>query len=71
MGSGFESIPINFDSDDIEIAFNSRYLLEGLKIIETDSILLKFNAPTTPAIFTPSDDSKQFIYLVMPVQIRS
>ena len=71
LGSGFESIPINFDSDDIEIAFNSRYLLEGLKIIDTDSILLKFNAPTTPAIFTPSDDSKQFIYLVMPVQIRS
>ena len=71
LGSGFESIPINFDSDDIEIAFNSRYLLEGLKIIETDSILLKFNAPTTPAIFTPNDDSKQFVYLVMPVQIRS
>ena len=71
LGSGFESIPINFDSDDIEIAFNSRYLLEGLKIIDTDIILLKFNAPTTPAIFTPSDDSKQFIYLVMPVQIRS
>ena len=71
LGSGFESIPINFDSDDIEIAFNSRYLLEGLKIIDTDSILLKFNAPTTPAIFTPSDDDKQFIYLVMPVQIRS
>tara|TARA_B100001996_G_scaffold101185_1_gene75887 strand:- start:474 stop:1625 length:1152 start_codon:yes stop_codon:yes gene_type:complete len=71
LGSGFESIPINFDSDDIEIAFNSRYLLEGLKIIDTDSILLKFNAPTTPAIFTPSDDAKQFLYLVMPVQIRS
>ena len=71
LGSGFESIPINFDSDDIEIAFNSRYLLEGLKIIETDTILLKFNAATTPAIFTPSDDGKQFIYLVMPVQIRS
>ena len=71
LGSGFESIPINFDFDDIEIAFNSRYLLEGLKIIDTDSILLKFNAPTTPAIFTPSDDGKQFIYLVMPVQIRS
>ena len=71
LGSGFESIPINFDFDDIEIAFNSRYLLEGLKIIDSDSILLKFNAPTTPAIFIPSDDGKKFIYLVMPVQIRS
>ncbi|KGG16079.1 MULTISPECIES: DNA polymerase III subunit beta [unclassified Prochlorococcus] len=71
LGSGSESIPIKFDSEDIQIAFNSRYLLEGLKVINTDNISLKFNAPTTPAIFTPSDEDTSFIYLVMPVQIRS
>ncbi|AAP99047.1 MULTISPECIES: DNA polymerase III subunit beta [Prochlorococcus] len=70
LGSGSESIPIKYDSEDIQIAFNSRYLLEGLKIIETNTILLKFNAPTTPAIFTPNDETN-FVYLVMPVQIRS
>ncbi len=70
LGSGSESIPINYQGDDIQIAFNSRYLLEGLKVIQTDNILLKFNAPTTPAIFTADNDNK-FIYLVMPVQIRS
>ncbi len=71
LGSGFESIPISFDYDDIEIAFNSKYLLEGLRLIESDIILLKFNAPTTPAIFTPIQNDKDFTYLVMPVQIRS
>ena len=55
----------------MQIAFNSKYLLEGLKIIQTDSIYLKFNAPTTPAIFTPTEVDANFIYLVMPVQIRS
>ncbi len=71
LGSGFESIPISFDYDDIEIAFNSKYLLEGLRLIESDIILLKFNAPTTPAIFTPIQNDQHFTYLVMPVQIRS
>ncbi len=71
LGSGSESIPIKYLDDDVQIAFNSKYLLEGLKIIQTDSILLKFNAPTTPAIFTPSNKDLNFIYLVMPVQIRS
>ena len=28
LGSGSESIPIQYDGDDIEIAFNSRYLLD-------------------------------------------
>ncbi len=71
LGSGSESIPIKDLDNDIQIAFNSKYLLEGLKIIQSDNICLKFNAPTTPAIFTPSDDNLNFIYLVMPVQIRS
>ncbi len=71
LGSGSETIPINYEGQDIQIAFNSRYLLDGLKVIETDKIYLKFNAPTTPAIFTPNDINNSFIYLVMPVQIRS
>ena len=70
LGSGSETIPIQYEGEKIQIAFNSRYLLDGLKTIETEKIVLKFNAPTTPAIFTPFD-SNSFIYLVMPVQIRS
>ncbi len=71
LGSGSETIPIKYSGEDIQIAFNSRYLLEGLKVIETEKIILKFNAATTPAIFIPNDSKNVFIYLVMPVQIRS
>ncbi|WP_269622060.1 DNA polymerase III subunit beta [Prochlorococcus marinus] len=71
LGSGSESIPIKYNGNDLQIAFNSKYLLDGLRIIQTDTILLKFNAPTTPAIFTPNNQNNNFIYLVMPVQMRS
>jgi len=71
LGSGSESIPIKYKGDDVQIAFNSKYLLDGLKVIQTDTIFLKFNAPTTPAIFTPDNEDNNFIYLVMPVQIRN
>ncbi len=71
LGSGFESISIKYEDDDIQIAFNSKYLLDGLKAISTDRVFLKFNAPTTPAIFSPDDATLEFIYLVMPVQIRT
>ena len=57
--------------DPIEIAFNVRYLLEGLKAMGADQVVLQCNAPTTPAVLVPVDDEAAFTYLVMPVQIRA
>ena len=48
-----------------------RYILDGLKAMESEKIQLCFNAPTTPAVFIPLDSNKGFTYLVMPVQVRS
>ncbi len=71
VGSGSESLSGTLDGDDIQIAFNVRYLLDGLKVMNSDRITLRCNAPTAPAIFNPFGDTKLFTYLVMPVQIRS
>ena len=71
VGSGSESIAAKFESEDIQIAFNVRYLLDGLKAIDSDQITLCCNAPTTPAVFLPEDSNLGFTYLVMPVQVRS
>ena len=71
VGSGSESIPANFDGESIQIAFNVKYILDGLKAIESDQIKLCCNAPTTPAVLLPSETDLGFTYLVMPVQVRS
>ena len=72
VGSGSESLSVDFINGEIDqIAFNVRYLLDGLKVINSEEINLECNAPTTPAIFTPASKDTNFTYLVMPVQIRS
>ncbi len=71
IGSGSESMPVKFTGDPIQIAFNVKYLLDGLKVINSDQIRLQCNAPTTPAIFLPLESQSNFTYLVMPVQIRN
>tara|TARA_Y100001968_G_scaffold333736_1_gene398852 strand:- start:15052 stop:16188 length:1137 start_codon:yes stop_codon:yes gene_type:complete len=71
VGSGSESIPVQINGKIDQIAFNVKYLLEGLKVINTDEINLECNSPTTPAIFTPGEEKSKYIYLVMPVQIRN
>lgn len=71
VGSGSESLPANLEGDAMQIAFNVRYLLDGLKAMGSDRIFLHCNAPTTPAVLRSDDASEAFTYLVMPVQIRS
>ena len=71
VGSGSESLSAEFTGDAVQIAFNVRYVLDGLKVMDSDRIVLRCNAPTTPAIISPKEDDIGFTYLVMPVQIRS
>jgi len=71
IGNANEYIPVSYSGENFEIAFNVRYLLEGLKVISSGNVLLKCNLSTTPAVFVPEDNLNSFTYLVMPVQVRS
>ncbi len=71
IGNASEIVPVSFDFDQFEIAFNVRYLLEGLKVISSENVIFKCNLPTTPAVLVPDDNINSFTYLVMPVQVRS
>ena len=71
VGSGSESLAAELSGDAIQIAFNVRYMLDGLKAMAGDRVVLHCNAPTTPAVLRPVEGGDGFTYLVMPVQIRS
>ncbi len=71
IGSANETLPVSSSVKQFDIAFNVRYLLEGLKVIFTKNVILKCNLPTTPAVIVPEDNINSFTYLVMPVQVRS
>ena len=70
FGSGEESIPAQISGEDLEIAFNVRYLVEGLKAMDSTEIQLQLNSETTPAIVSPLAGRKM-TYLIMPIQIRA
>jgi DNA polymerase-3 subunit beta len=70
VGSGREAVPAQISGEDLDIAFNVKYLLEGLKAFTTAEVQMQCNTATSPAILTPLGGLKM-TYLVMPVQIRS
>jgi DNA polymerase-3 subunit beta len=61
-------IPAQISGKDLEIAFNSQYLIEGLKVTKTSDIRLQINEAHSPAILTPLG-GQNLTYLLMPVQI--
>ncbi len=71
IGTGYESLAVSFKGESFQIAFNVRYLLDGLKVMDSNLIQLSCNSPTTPAVFTPINSDINFTYLVMPIQIRN
>jgi len=71
LGQASEALAASISGEEIQIAFNVRYLMEGLKAMASEQVVLQCNGPTTPAVLVPLDDDTAFTYLVMPVQIRS
>jgi len=70
VGSGRETISVQVSGEDLELAFNIKYLMEGLKELPSSEIQMNFNQMLTPVIFTPLGGSKM-TYLVMPVQLKA
>ncbi|MBD2121546.1 DNA polymerase III subunit beta [Trichocoleus sp. FACHB-262] len=73
VGNGREVIPAQVSSesgDSLDVAFNVKYLMDGLKALNTSEIQMQLNSATTPVVLTPLGSIKM-TYLVMPVQIRS
>ncbi len=70
VGSGRESMPAQISGDSIDIAFNVKYLIDGLKALSTSDIQMQMNAANSPVILTPLGGLKM-TYLIMPVQLRS
>ncbi len=68
-----ERLTCNYVGDDLQIGFNSKFILEMLNHIKTDEVILEMSEPNKAGILTPSstdNDDEQILMLVMPVMIR-
>ena len=68
VGTAQEVVPCEGEGQNLEIAFNSSYVLEGLQAVETDRVLLEVQSSLKPGIFR-ADEGESYLYLVMPVRI--
>lgn len=73
MGGCNENVSIELSGDSLEIGFNSRYLMEALKVIESEQITMEFTNNVNPCIIKPLSNIKErdYNYLLLPVRMAS
>jgi DNA polymerase-3 subunit beta len=69
-----ERLTCQFEGDDMQIGFNSKFLIEMLNNLNSDEILIEMSVPSRAGILTPLDgkeDGEEILMLVMPVMLNS
>ena len=69
-GNVRENVYISREGKDLVIGFNSKYLIDSLKAIDDENIVMLFNTPISPCLITPVE-GKEYEYLVLPVRITN
>jgi DNA polymerase III subunit beta len=69
-----EVLEAGYDGDELSIAFNPQFLLDGLLALDSDTARMSFTEPGKPALITgkpTTDGEPDYRYLLMPIRLGS
>ncbi|HIP97408.1 MAG TPA: DNA polymerase III subunit beta [Anaerolineae bacterium] len=70
MGDSISEIDAQVDGEPITIAFNVKYLIDVLSVVDSAQIALETATSSSPGVIRPVGDDT-FIHVIMPMHIRT
>lgn len=70
IGTATDKIAAEIIGDAVEIGFNNRFLLDALKVSDTDEVKIELNGGVSPIIILPPEGDS-FIFLILPVRLKA
>jgi DNA polymerase-3 subunit beta len=70
LGDNVGEIDASIQGDEIEIAFNVKYLIDVLSVMDTADVALETTTPSSPGVIKPVGEV-DFIHVIMPMHVRS
>ncbi|MBN1580058.1 MAG: DNA polymerase III subunit beta [Anaerolineae bacterium] len=70
MGDSEVDLDANIQGDPITIAFNVRFLIDALQVMDSAQVVLETSSSARPGVLRPID-SEDFTHVIMPMHIRS
>ncbi|MFC1816937.1 DNA polymerase III subunit beta, partial [Thermodesulfobacteriota bacterium] len=68
FGESKEDIKINYTGEPIEVAFNSRFFIDALNVIEDNTVVVNIFNEEKPCLLEGEED-KNFLSVIMPMRI--
>jgi DNA polymerase-3 subunit beta len=68
IGQSKEEININFQREAIEVAFNPKFFIEALNVIDEDKVIINIVNETRPCIIE-AEKEKSYLSVIMPMRI--
>ena len=71
MGDACENLPIDYEGEDATVSFNPKFILDPLKSVRKDKIILEFRDDMSPGVFKvepSSDNNISILCVVMPIR---
>jgi DNA polymerase-3 subunit beta len=69
IGQNMGELDATVEGEQMEIAFNGRYVIDMLNVIGTDQVTLEATNPSRPGILKPVGDDN-LVYVIMPMHIK-
>lgn len=68
LGDSREDISVEFNGEAFEVAFNPKYFIDSLNVMQSDNIMVKIKDENNPCIIEEEDDPL-FLSVIMPMRI--
>jgi len=70
---GNERMNCQYNGEDLQIAFNAKFLIEMLNAVESEEVTVELSTPTKAGILKPgeTDENEELLMLVMPLMLNS
>lgn len=69
-GDVYEELDAEIEGEDLDIAFNVRYMMDMLRAIHDEEVYLRFNSSVSPCLICPVEGDA-YTYLVLPVRVHA
>lgn len=70
LGDVLEELSVHLEGEEIEIAFNARYISDVIKNIDNECCMLSMNTNVSPCVVSPVEGD-DYLYLVLPVRVAN
>lgn len=70
LGDVLEELSVHLEGEEIEIAFNARYISDVVKNIDDECCMLSMNTNVSPCVVSPVEGD-DYLYLVLPVRVAN